>query len=130
MQIRPRRSVLYLPGSNARALEKARSLPVDALILDLEDAVAPEAKEAARAQLAEALRAGGFGKREVVVRVNGLETPWGYDDVAALAALGADAILFPKIQAADDVRQQRRDGERGRWHAVRRIRPVASVGAT
>lgn len=104
MQIRPRRSVLYLPGSNARALEKARSLPVDALILDLEDAVAPEAKEAARAQLAEALRAGGFGKREVVVRVNGLETPWGYDDVAALAALGADAILFPKIQAADDVR--------------------------
>lgn len=104
MQIRPRRSVLYLPGSNARALEKARSLPVDALILDLEDAVAPEAKEAARAQLAEALRTGGFGKREVVVRVNGLDTPWGHDDVAALAPLGADAILFPKIQTPDDVR--------------------------
>lgn len=103
MQIRPRRSVLYLPGSNARALEKARSLPVDALILDLEDAVAPEAKEAARAQLAEAVRTGGFGKREVVVRVNGLDTPWGPDDVATLAPLGADAILFPKIQSPDDV---------------------------
>jgi len=103
MQIRPRRSVLYMPGNNARALEKARSLPVDALILDLEDAVAPEAKEAARAQLAETLRAGGFGKREVVVRVNGLDTPWGEDDVAALAPLGPDAILFPKIQSPDDV---------------------------
>jgi citrate lyase subunit beta/citryl-CoA lyase len=103
MLIRPRRSVLYLPASNERALEKARSLPVDGLILDLEDAVAPEAKEAARAQLAEAIRAGGFGKREIVIRVNGLDTPWGRDDVAALAQLGADAILFPKIQAPDDV---------------------------
>jgi citrate lyase subunit beta/citryl-CoA lyase len=103
MTIRPRRSVLYLPASNARALEKARSLPTDALILDLEDAVAPEAKESARAQLVDALKAGGFGKREVVVRVNALETPWGYDDVAAMAKLGADAILFPKIQSPDDV---------------------------
>ncbi|MBL8710899.1 MAG: CoA ester lyase [Rhodospirillaceae bacterium] len=103
MQIRPRRSVLYMPGNNARALEKARSLPVDALILDLEDAVAPEAKEAARIQLVETLRAGGFGKREVVVRVNGLDTPWGEDDVATLAPLGPDAILFPKIQSPDDV---------------------------
>ncbi|MBK8159003.1 MAG: CoA ester lyase [Rhodospirillaceae bacterium] len=103
MTIRPRRSVLYLPASNARALEKARTLPVDAVILDLEDAVAPEAKESARAQLVEALQAGGFGKREVVVRVNGLDTPWGHDDVAAVAKLGADAILFPKIQSADDV---------------------------
>ena len=103
MAIRPRRSVLYLPASNARALEKARSLPADALILDLEDAVAPEAKESARAQLVEALKAGGFGKREIVVRVNGLETPWGYDDVVAVAKLGPDAILFPKIQSPDDV---------------------------
>lgn len=103
MAIRPRRSVLYLPASNARALEKARGLPVDALILDLEDAVAPEAKESARAQLVEALKAGGFGKREVIVRVNALETPWGYDDVVAVAKLGADAILFPKIQSSDDV---------------------------
>nr|WP_298687322.1 CoA ester lyase [uncultured Dongia sp.] len=103
MLITPRRSVLYLPASNARALEKARSLAVDAVILDLEDAVAPEAKESARAQLVEALKVGGFGKREVIVRVNGLETPWGYDDVAAVATLGADAILFPKIQSPDDV---------------------------
>jgi citrate lyase subunit beta/citryl-CoA lyase len=103
MSIRPRRSVLYLPASNARALEKARSLPVDAVILDLEDAVAPEAKESARAQLVEALQAGGFGRREVVVRVNGLDTPWGQDDVAAVAKLGPDAVLFPKIQSADDV---------------------------
>ena len=103
MLITPRRSVLYLPASNARALEKARSLAVDAVILDLEDAVAPEAKESARAQLVEALKVGGFGKREVIVRVNGLETPWGYDDVAAVATLGLDAILFPKIQSPDDV---------------------------
>lgn len=103
MTIRPRRSVLYLPASNARALEKARSLPADALILDLEDAVAPEAKETARAQLAAALTEGGFGKREVVVRVNALDTPWGADDVTALAKLGADAVLFPKINTADDV---------------------------
>ncbi|WP_374368321.1 CoA ester lyase [Dongia sp.] len=103
MQIRPRRSVLYLPASNARALEKARTLPVDALILDLEDAVAPEAKEAARTQLAEAIKSGGFGEREIVIRVNGLDTSWGHDDVAALASLGANAILFPKIQSPEDV---------------------------
>lgn len=103
MTIRPRRSVLYLPASNARALEKARSLPADALILDLEDAVAPEAKESARAQLVAALQEGGFGKREVIVRVNALDTPWGHDDIAAVAKLGADAILFPKIQSPEDV---------------------------
>lgn len=103
MQIRPRRSILYLPGSNARALEKARSLPVDGLILDLEDAVAPEAKDEARRQLAEAVRAGGFGRREIVIRVNGLETPWGRDDVSAVAGIGADAILFPKVQSPRDV---------------------------
>lgn len=103
MQIRPRRSVLYLPASNDRALEKARTLPIDALILDLEDAVAPEAKEAARAQLAEAIKVGGFGRREIIIRVNNLDTPWGHDDVTALATIGADAILFPKIQSADDV---------------------------
>ena len=103
MAIRPRRSVLYLPASNARALEKARGLPVDAVILDLEDAVAPEAKESARARLIDALKAGGFGKREVIVRVNALATPWGHDDIVALANMGADAILFPKIQSPDDV---------------------------
>ena len=105
MAIRPRRSVLYMPGSNERALEKARSLPADGLILDLEDAVAPEAKALARRQVADAVKAGGFGRREVVVRVNGLDTEWVGDDIAAVANSGADAILFPKIQSAADVLQ-------------------------
>ncbi len=102
--IRLRRSVLYLPASNARALEKARSLPVDSLILDLEDAVAPEAKNEARASLVAALGEGGFGRRETVVRVNALATPWGAADIAALAKAGADAILLPKIERVGDVR--------------------------
>ena len=97
---RPRRSVLYMPGSNARALEKGRSLPADALILDLEDAVAPDAKETARGQIAEAVEAGGYGRRELAIRVNGLDTPWGRDDVAAAAACGPDAILLPKVETA------------------------------
>jgi citrate lyase subunit beta/citryl-CoA lyase len=94
-----------MPGSNERALEKARSLPADGLILDLEDAVAPEAKALARRQVADAVKAGGFGRREVVVRVNGLDTEWAGDDIAAVANIGADAILFPKIQSAADVLQ-------------------------
>jgi citrate lyase subunit beta/citryl-CoA lyase len=94
-----------MPGSNERALEKARSLPADGLILDLEDAVAPEAKALARRQVADAVKAGGFGRREVVVRVNGLDTEWAGDDIAAVATSGADAILFPKIQSAADVLQ-------------------------
>ena len=81
MTIRPRRSVLYMPGSNARAIEKARTLPVDGVILDLEDAVAPAAKEAARKQVVEAVKAGGFGAREVFVRINGLDTPWSSEDL-------------------------------------------------
>ncbi len=97
---RPRRSVLYMPGANARALDKARSLPADTLILDLEDAVAPNAKALARQQVAEALRAGGYGQRECVVRVNALDTPWGLDDVRAIAQAGADAVLLPKVQSA------------------------------
>ncbi|WP_395018314.1 HpcH/HpaI aldolase/citrate lyase family protein [Dongia sp.] len=105
MTIRPRRSVLYMPGSNERALEKARSLAADGLILDLEDAVAPEAKALARRQVADAVKAGGFGGREVIVRVNGLDTEWAGDDIAAVAKCGADAILFPKIQSAADVLQ-------------------------
>ena len=103
MPIRPRRSVLYMPGSNLRALEKARTLPVDGVILDLEDSVAPEAKAVARRQVAETAKAGGFGSREVIVRVNALDTPWGADDVAALAQCGADAMLFPKIQSPADI---------------------------
>ena len=103
MTIRPRRSALYMPGSNARALDKARSLPADVLIFDLEDAVAPALKETARAQVLAALREGGYGSREVVVRVNGASTPWGRDDLIALAGAGADAVLLPKVGAPGDI---------------------------
>ncbi|WP_119461692.1 HpcH/HpaI aldolase/citrate lyase family protein [Rhodospirillaceae bacterium SYSU D60014] len=102
---RPRRSVLYMPGSNARALEKGRTLAADALILDLEDAVAPEAKRDARAQVCKQVQAGGFGLREVVIRVNGLNTPWGYADLVAASGSGADAILLPKTENVESVRQ-------------------------
>lgn len=102
---RPRRSVLYMPGSNPRALEKARTLAADGLILDLEDAVAPDAKETARAQVVEAVKAGGYGARELLVRVNSLATPWGQADVAAAATSGAHAVLIPKVESADTVRQ-------------------------
>ena len=100
MLARPRRSVLYLPGSNARALAKAAALPADALILDLEDSVTPDAKEAARSQAVDAVRAGAFGRREVVIRVNGSHTPWGASDLAAASAAGPDAILLPKVDSA------------------------------
>jgi len=103
--VRPRRSVLYMPGSNARALDKGRGIPADGLILDLEDAVAPEAKETARGQIRAALKAGGYGRREIVVRVNGLATPWGRDDLAEAGGFGADAILLAKVENADAVRQ-------------------------
>jgi citrate lyase subunit beta/citryl-CoA lyase len=101
MTIRPRRSVLYMPGSNARALEKARMLPVDGVILDLEDSVAPEGKEAARRQATDAVKAGGFGGRELFIRVNGVDTPWHADDLSAAAHAGPDAILVPKVSSAD-----------------------------
>jgi citrate lyase beta subunit len=94
---RPRRSVLYLPGSRERALEKARSLPADALILDLEDAVAPSEKAAARGLVAEAVARRDFGAREVIVRINALSTEWGADDLTAACAAGPDAILLPKV---------------------------------
>ena len=109
MTIRPRRSALYMPGSNARALEKARSLPADVLIFDLEDAVAPALKEAARAQVVAALREGGYGPREIVVRVNGASTDWGRDDLIALAGAGADALLLPKVGAPGDIMRAARD---------------------
>jgi citrate lyase subunit beta/citryl-CoA lyase len=101
--IRPRRSVLYMPGSNARALEKARTLPADGVILDLEDAVAPDAKVAARGQVVAAVKTGGFGAREVFVRVNGIETPWHADDLAAAAHAAPDAILIPKISSSEQL---------------------------
>jgi citrate lyase subunit beta/citryl-CoA lyase len=102
---RPRRSALYTPGSNLRALDKAKTLPADVLIMDLEDAVAPEAKRDARIQVVNAVKAGGYGAREVVIRVNGLNTPWGYGDLAAVAEAGADAILIPKVESVETVRQ-------------------------
>ena len=101
--IRPRRSVLYMPGSNARALEKARTLPADALILDLEDAVAPDAKDVARQQVCDAVKANGFGKREIIVRINGLSTPWGEADLAAAIEAKPEAILVPKVSAPADL---------------------------
>jgi len=100
---RPRRSALYLPASNARALEKAHSLPADAIILDLEDAVAPDLKGSARAAAVAAMREGGFGGREVAIRANGLETPWGAEDLAATAGSGAAAVLVPKISTPEQV---------------------------
>ncbi|MCE5245513.1 CoA ester lyase [bacterium] len=107
-EVRPRRSVLYMPGSNARALEKARTLPADGLILDLEDAVAPAAKEAAREQVVAELRRGGYGRRELIVRVNGLGTPWREADLAAAATSGADGVALPKVESAEEVREAER----------------------
>ena len=98
--VRPRRSVLYMPGANMRALEKARTLPADALIFDLEDAVAPDAKEAARTNAVLAAESKAYGKREIVIRCNGLGTPWGEADIAAIALSGADALLVPKVESA------------------------------
>jgi citrate lyase subunit beta/citryl-CoA lyase len=99
--IRPRRSALYMPGSNARAIEKARTLPADVVIFDLEDAVAPDVKEQAREQVRAAVSAGGFGRRELVIRINALETSWGKADLAAAAAAAPDAILVPKVSSAE-----------------------------
>jgi citrate lyase subunit beta / citryl-CoA lyase len=101
--IRPTRSALYMPGSNVRALEKAKTLPVDAVILDLEDAVAPDAKEVARANVIAAVRAGGFGHRQVVIRTNALDTPWGLADLQAAAAAAPDAVLLPKPNGGHDI---------------------------
>ena len=106
--MRPRRSVLYMPGSNARALEKAKTLSADALILDLEDAVAPDAKEIARKQVCEAVKAGGFGPREVSIRVNGFATPYGAEDFQAALEASPDAILLPKIETPADLEYARK----------------------
>ena len=104
MTARPRRSCLYMPGANAKALEKAKTLPTDVLLLDLEDSVAPEAKDAARDQVAAAVKAGGYGKREVIVRVNALATPWGREDIAAAGGAHPDGILAPKVESGAEVR--------------------------
>lgn len=102
---RPRRSVLYMPGGKERALEKAKTLAADSLILDLEDATAPSEKQEARAKVAEAIAKGGYGKRELVVRVNGLDTPWGADDLRAAAEMAPDAVLIPKVNAAAQIEE-------------------------
>lgn len=102
--LRPRRSALYLPASNAKAMAKARTLPVDCVILDLEDSVAPEGKVEARGMAIAAVQEGGFGRRELVVRANSLSTPWGTDDLMAIAEVGPDAVLVPKIDGVADIR--------------------------
>ncbi len=101
--IRPRRSALYMPGSHARAIEKAKTLPADAVIFDLEDAVAPEAKAEARDAVCAAVKTGGYGRRERVIRINGLDTAWGEADLAAAAAAAPDAVLLPKVSGPEDV---------------------------
>src|SRR6185437_1782529 len=116
--IRPRRSLLFMPGANARALAKSRELPADGLIFDLEDAVAPDAKPAARAAVGAALAEGGYGRRELVLRGNPLESAWGEDDLAAAARLPLDAVLLPKVE----------DGERVRESAARLDRLGAPAG--
>jgi len=103
LNIRPRRSCLYMPGANARALEKAKGLAADTLILDLEDAVAPEAKREARDMVCATVKSGGYGKREIVIRVNGSDTEWGEDDLKAAVAAGPDAILAPKVITGSDI---------------------------
>jgi citrate lyase subunit beta/citryl-CoA lyase len=136
---RPRRSALYLPASNARAVEKARALACDMVILDLEDAVLPDVKPQARDAAVAAVRAGGFGRREVIVRVNALETQWGESDLEALAQTGADGVLVPKIRTAADVRAYERALEAapptmGLWamietpQAVLRLDEILGVG--
>ena len=102
-QIRPRRSVLYMPGANERAMQKARDLACDTIIFDLEDAVAPDAKSTARAQVADVVQQGGYGYRELIVRGNGLDTEWGAHDIAAFARSPIDGMLFPKIESIDQV---------------------------
>ncbi|CAN5358783.1 CoA ester lyase [soil metagenome] len=113
---RPRRSALYLPASNPKAIAKARTLSADVIILDLEDSVAPEAKSSARDAAIAAVREGGFGNREVAIRVNAMDTPWGADDLAAVAVSGADAILVPKVSGPADI---------DRYHAALSDAPAA-----
>lgn len=103
--VRPRRSVLYMPGANARALEKGKGLSCDGIIFDLEDATAPDAKDTAREQVVQAVKGGGYGGRETIIRVNGLDTPWGYADLVAAAGSGCDTVLLPKVGSGDAVRQ-------------------------
>lgn len=132
--VRPRRSVLYMPGANERALEKAQSIPADALILDLEDAVAPDAKPEARERACAAATSGAYGRREVAIRANGIGTPWHDDDLRAIAAAGPAAVVIPKINSAADVHQIEKALEAGGAPAHTRVwamleTPVAMLSA-
>jgi len=135
MHIRQRRSALYMPGANKRALEKAQTLPADALILDLEDSVAPTAKAAARDQVCGVIRERVYAKREVLVRINALDTSWGADDLAAVCEAGPDAILVPKISGSADVADvfTRMGGLGGQnialWLMIETPRAVLEIGA-
>jgi len=129
--IRPRRSLLFMPGSNTRALEKARILPADGIILDLEDSVAPEAKGLARDQITQALAAGGFGKREILIRTNALDTPWWSDDVKMAAKARPDGILVPKVSSIADIatiegclREAKADPSMRLWAMIETARAV------
>lgn len=119
MTITPRRSVLYMPGANRRAMDKARSLPCDAIIFDLEDAVAEAAKAEARSAVAMMINEGGYGYRELIVRVNGLDTPWGREDVAMAAKLPVSALLFPKVESAEQVLQILAEVDAAGGHALK-----------
>lgn len=125
MDFRPRRSVLYIPGDKPRALEKARELEADALILDLEDSVAPQAKASARGQVLAAVAAGGYGRRELVIRINGLDSAWGMEDLAAAASSAADAILIPKVNGPEDLaRAKKVSGNKPLWAMMETPRAV------
>jgi citrate lyase subunit beta/citryl-CoA lyase len=132
--LRPRRSVLYMPGANERALEKAQTIPADALILDLEDAVAPDAKPEARERVCRAATSGAYGNREIAIRANGLGTQWHDDDLAAIAAAGPAAVVIPKINSADEVHQIEKALEAGGAPAHTKIwamleTPIAMLSA-
>ena len=134
--MKPRRSVLYMPGANTRAMEKARGLDCDSIIFDLEDAVAPDAKPQARENVARALESGGYGYRELLVRANGLDTPWGKEDVARVAGLPAvHGLLFPKIESAQQVDEivalmaQHGGGSKALWVMIETPRGVATLAS-
>jgi citrate lyase subunit beta/citryl-CoA lyase len=133
MVARPRRSALYMPGSNPKAMAKARELPADVIILDIEDSVAPEAKPEARDRIVEAVRAGGFGNREVLIRVNGLHTPWGEADLEAAVAAAPDGVLLPKVDGPGTIMQAARllraAPEKTRLWAMMET-PMALLGAS
>ena len=132
MEVRPRRSVLYVPATNARALEKAKTLAADALIIDLEDAVAPDQKVAARREAERVVKAGGYGPRELTLRINGLDTPWGEDDLELAAGLGISALVLPKVERRGDLVRAAaaldRSGSRARlWCMIETPRAVLDL---